>query len=109
MWLISSLKSAPYTLTFSFQGFNITHNASRIIAMTKPVYHAIVKHSARKPAIVFVPSRKQTRLTAIDILTFCAADTQPTRFLHVGEEALQPYVDKISDKVGQKFSIIKRR
>lgn len=81
------------------QGFNITHNASRIIAMAKPVYHAIVKHSPRKPVIVFVPSRKQTRLTAIDILTFCAADTQPARFLNVNEEDLEPYLEKLNDKV----------
>ena len=82
-----------------FQGFNITHNASRIVAMAKPVYHAIVRHSPRKPALVFVPSRKQTRLTAIDILTFCAADTQPTRFLHADEKDLEPYLEKFTDKV----------
>ncbi len=67
--------------------------------MAKPVYHAIVKHSAKRPAVVFVPSRKQTRLTAIDILTYCAADQQPTRFLHVKEEELKPYLEKINDKV----------
>lgn len=68
--------------------------------MAKPVYHAIMLHSPKKPVIVFVPSRKQTRLTAIDILTFCAADMQHNRFLHVSEEELQPYLEKIEDKVG---------
>ena len=63
------------------------------------MYHSIVKHSPKKPAIVFVPSRKQTRLTAVDILTYCAADQQPTRFLHVKEEELKPYLEKINDKV----------
>lgn len=48
--------------------------------MAKPVYHAITKHSPKKPVIVFVPSRKQTRLTAIDILTTCAADIQRQRW-----------------------------
>ena len=84
---------------FLLQGFNITHNASRIVAMAKPVYHAIMLHSPKKPVIVFVPSRKQTRLTAIDILTFCAADMQHNRFLHVNEDDLQPYLEKIDDKV----------
>ena len=69
------------------------------------MYHSIVKHSPKKPAIVFVPSRKQTRLTAIDILTYCAADQQPTRFLHVKEEELKPYMEKINDKV-RKFMYI---
>lgn len=41
----------------------MTHNASRIVSMAKPTYNAIVKHAPRKPVIVFVPSRKQTRLT----------------------------------------------
>lgn len=48
--------------------------------MAKPVYHSIVKHSPKKPIIVFVPSRKQTRLTAIDILTTCASDVQRQRY-----------------------------
>ena len=67
--------------------------------MAKPVYHAIKKHSSKKPVIVFVPSRKQTRLTAIDILTFCAADQQVEKFLHVTKQDLEPYLEKIIDKV----------
>ncbi|XP_064601354.1 U5 small nuclear ribonucleoprotein 200 kDa helicase-like [Liolophura sinensis] len=88
----------PIPLELHIQGFNITHNASRIIAMAKPTYQAILRHSPKKPVIVFVPSRKQTRLTAIDILTFCAADMQPSRFLHVPEQDLEPFLQKISDK-----------
>uniref|UniRef100_A0A2I2ZMB8 Helicase C-terminal domain-containing protein n=1 Tax=Gorilla gorilla gorilla TaxID=9595 RepID=A0A2I2ZMB8_GORGO len=65
--------------------------------MAKPVYHAITKHSPKKPVIVFVPSRKQTRLTAIDILTTCAADIQRQRFLHCTEKDLIPYLEKLSD------------
>ncbi|CAH1783166.1 unnamed protein product [Owenia fusiformis] len=88
----------PVPLELHIQGFNITHNASRIVAMGKPVYHAITKHSPKKPVVVFVPSRKQTRLTAIDILTFCAADMQPSRFLHVEESDLEPFLEKMTDK-----------
>ena len=67
--------------------------------MAKPAYHAVMKHSAKKPVLVFVPSRKQTRLTAIDMLTFAAADMHPNRFLHVTEKELEPYLEKIEDKV----------
>lgn len=88
----------PVPLELHIQGFNISHNASRIIAMAKPVYQAILRHSPKKPVIVFVPSRKQTRLTAIDILTFCAADIQPSQFLHVSETDLKPFLNKIADK-----------
>lgn len=74
--------------------------------MAKPSYQAIVRHSAKKPVIIFVPSRKQTKLTAIDILTCAAAEMQVgidektrSRFLHVQEEDLAPFLEKISDLV----------
>jgi pre-mRNA-splicing helicase BRR2 len=74
--------------------------------MGKPCYQAIVRYSPRKPVIVFVPSRKQTRITAIDVLTYAAAELQAvsdekvqSRFLHVPEEDLEPFLEKISDMV----------
>lgn len=73
----------------STQGFNVSHTQTRLLSMAKPVYHAIMKHSPSKPAVVFVPSRRQTRLTAIDILTFCAADVVPQR--SVGAMRSPPY------------------
>ncbi|KFM69174.1 U5 small nuclear ribonucleoprotein helicase, partial [Stegodyphus mimosarum] len=88
----------PVQLELHIQGFNITHNASRLLAMSKPVYQAITRLSPRKPVIVFVPSRKQSRLTAIDILTYCASEAQPARFLHCTDSDIQPFVDKIVDK-----------
>ena len=89
----------PVPLELHIRGFTITHTPSRLVAMIKPVYHSICKYSAQQPAIIFVPSRKQTRLTAVDLLTFCAADMQPQRFLHCAEEDLQPHLKHIKDKV----------
>ncbi|XP_039281589.1 putative U5 small nuclear ribonucleoprotein 200 kDa helicase [Nilaparvata lugens] len=88
----------PIPLELHVQGFNITHNASRLIAMAKPVYNAIVKHSPHRPAIVFVPSRKQARLTAIDLLTYAAAEGQPNRFFHAEEDDIKPFLDRMTDK-----------
>lgn len=67
--------------------------------MTKPVYNCILRYSPDNPVIVFVPTRKQAKLTAMDILTLTSADRKPTRFSHVNEEDLQPFVDRLSDKV----------
>lgn len=74
--------------------------------MAKPSYQAIIRHSPKKPVIIFVPSRKQTKLTAIDILTCAAAEMQSggdgkpyNRFLHVQEEDLAPFLEKITDLV----------
>lgn len=67
--------------------------------MGKQTYNAVLKYSLEKPVIIFVPSRKQARLTAIDLLTYTAADNQPNRFIHAEEDDIKPFVEKISDKV----------
>ncbi|KAK3540085.1 hypothetical protein QTP70_025649, partial [Hemibagrus guttatus] len=87
----------PVPLELHIQGFNVSHTQTRLLSMAKPVYHTIMKHSPSKPSLVFVPSRRQTRLTAIDILTFCAADVVPQRFLHCSEKELVPFLEKLSD------------
>eukprot|EP00442_Polarella_glacialis_P040119 CAMPEP_0115164844 /NCGR_PEP_ID=MMETSP0227-20121206/73256_1 /TAXON_ID=89957 /ORGANISM="Polarella glacialis, Strain CCMP 1383" /LENGTH=54 /DNA_ID=CAMNT_0002577237 /DNA_START=54 /DNA_END=215 /DNA_ORIENTATION=+ len=54
--------------------------------MSRPVYQSIKHYSPDKPVIVFVPDRKQARMTAIDLLLHAASDDKPKRFLHVSEE-----------------------
>ncbi|XP_065882563.1 U5 small nuclear ribonucleoprotein 200 kDa helicase-like [Dysidea avara] len=88
----------PVPLELHIQGYTVSYAPSRLIAMTKPVYSAICKYSPKKPVIVYVPSRKQTRLTAVDLLTFCAADLQPQQFLHCAEDDLANHVKYIKDK-----------
>ena len=79
----------PVPCELHINGFNLTHTASRLLGMARPTYNAITAHSPKKPVIVFVPSRKQTRLTAIDLLTFAAADNTPECFLHADVEDIQ--------------------
>uniref|UniRef100_A0A336M1D6 U5 small nuclear ribonucleoprotein 200 kDa helicase n=1 Tax=Culicoides sonorensis TaxID=179676 RepID=A0A336M1D6_CULSO len=88
----------PVPLELHIQGFNMTHNASRVAAMSKPVYNAITKYSPHKPVIVFVSSRKLARITAVDILTYCTAEQQPNRFFHADEEDIKPFLDRMEDK-----------
>ncbi|KAG8036648.1 hypothetical protein G9C98_003970 [Cotesia typhae] len=88
----------PVPLELHVQGINITHNASRLAAMAKPVYNAILRHAQKKPIIIFVPTRRQARLTAIDILTFAAAEGQPSKFFHAEEADIKPFLDRMSDK-----------
>ena len=38
--------------------------------MNKPAYAAIQVHSPVKPVLIFVSSRRQTRLTALDLITY---------------------------------------
>ena len=46
---------------------------------------AIKTHSPDKPVLVFVSSRRQTRLTALDLIAFLAAEDNPKQWLHMGE------------------------
>ncbi|CAH0388452.1 unnamed protein product [Bemisia tabaci] len=87
----------PIPLELHIQGFNITHNASRLIAMQRPVYNNIAKHSSDKPVIIFAPTRKQVRRTAISILTYAAAEGQPKRFFYAEDEDIKPFLARISD------------
>ncbi|EPB68732.1 Sec63 domain protein [Ancylostoma ceylanicum] len=78
----------PVPLELYIQGFNLSHTASRLAAMVRPVYQAISRHAGKlnpKPALVFVPGRRQSRSTAIDMLTMAHADGAPQRFLHISE------------------------
>lgn len=87
----------PVQLELHIQGFNMTHNASRLLAMAKPVCQGIARLSPRKPVIVFVPSRKQSRITCIELLTYSAANTGENSFLHVPLEDLKPFLEKMTD------------
>lgn len=80
------------------QSFTIPHFPSLMIAMSKPAYLAVVEYSPTKPVIIFVPSRRQCRLTVDDLLIHCSADEKPDRFLNIELEDLQPHLDHLNDK-----------
>ena len=42
--------------------------------MNKPAYNCIKKFSDGKPVLVFVSSRRQTRLTALDLIALAMHD-----------------------------------
>ncbi|KAJ3210004.1 DEIH-box ATPase [Dinochytrium kinnereticum] len=88
----------PVPLEIHIQGYNIPHFPSLMIAMTKPTFAAISQMAGKKPALVFVPSRKQCRLTAVELLTYCAADGEPDKFLHCKPEELKPHLESLTDK-----------
>jgi pre-mRNA-splicing helicase BRR2 len=65
-----SPKVRPWPLEIYFQSFDQSNFASRLMAMAKPAYTAVTKHMDGKNAIVYVPSRRQAQLTAIDLMTY---------------------------------------
>ena len=55
-------------------------------SMNRPTYLAIKSHSPEKPVIVFVASRRQTRLTAKDLINLCGMEDNPRRFVKFDSE-----------------------
>lgn len=66
-------------------------------SMNRPTFLAIKNHSPTKPVIVFVPSRRQTRLTAKDLINFCGMEENPRRYLHMDEDDLQLNLARVKD------------
>jgi len=44
-------------------------------SMNKPAYYHIKTYSNKKPVLIFVSSRRQTRLTALDLISFSVNQT----------------------------------
>ncbi|RFU79696.1 hypothetical protein TARUN_2522 [Trichoderma arundinaceum] len=88
----------PVPLELHIQSFSIPHFPSLMLAMAKPAYLAITQMSPDKPAMIFVPSRKQTRSTARDLLAACVADDDEDRFLHADVEQMRPLLDRVHEE-----------
>uniref|UniRef100_A0A1A9WJB5 U5 small nuclear ribonucleoprotein 200 kDa helicase n=1 Tax=Glossina brevipalpis TaxID=37001 RepID=A0A1A9WJB5_9MUSC len=87
----------PVPLQVHINGFSGKHYCPRMATMNRPTFQAIRSYSPTEPAIVFVSSRRQTRLTALDLITFVAGDENPKQFLHMPEHEMQQILQDIKD------------
>ncbi|XP_022736597.1 DExH-box ATP-dependent RNA helicase DExH14 isoform X2 [Durio zibethinus] len=88
----------PVPLEVHIQGYPGKYYSPRMTSMNKPAYAAICTHSPTKPVLIFVSSRRQTRLTALDLIQFAASDENPRQFLNMVEEALQMVLSQVTDQ-----------
>nr|KAJ3419799.1 activating signal cointegrator 1 complex subunit [Polyrhizophydium stewartii] len=98
----------PVPLEIYIDGYPGKHYCPRMISMNKPTYAAIMTHSPDKPVIVFVSSRRQTRLTAQDLITFCGNEDNPRRFLRMPEDEMEALLLNVKDaalKMALQFGI----
>ncbi|KAI8321181.1 Sec63-domain-containing protein [Martensiomyces pterosporus] len=98
----------PVPLEIHIQTSTVPHFASRMAALVAPTYRAVCGDptgSKRKrfPAIVFVPSRRQCRLVASELLTLAAADGVPSRFLRADPAVVEPIISHVSDRALREF------
>nr|GLL27460.1 DExH-box ATP-dependent RNA helicase DExH12-like [Ipomoea trifida] len=89
----------PVPLEIHIQGVDIANFEARMQAMTKPTYTAIVQHAKNgKPAIVYVPTRKHARLTAVDLMTYSSVDSgERPMFLSQSPNEVEPFVESIKE------------
>ncbi|PVH88595.1 Sec63-domain-containing protein [Cadophora sp. DSE1049] len=90
------VRSVP--LELHIQSFTVPHFPSLMLAMAKPTYSSILQMSPDKPAIVFVPSRKQARSTTRDLLLACVASDDEDRFLHTDVDQMKPLLERIGEE-----------
>eukprot|EP01027_Heterolobosea_sp_BB2_P026939 GEZU01042062.1.p1 GENE.GEZU01042062.1~~GEZU01042062.1.p1 ORF type:complete len:2174 (-),score=564.16 GEZU01042062.1:67-6525(-) len=87
----------PVALEVHIQGFPGRHYCPRMATMNKPAYAAIQMYSPTKPVLIFVSSRRQTRLTAVDLISYCAGDENPRKFLKMDEMELENILATVVD------------
>lgn len=75
----------PVPLEVHISGYPGKHYCPRMATMNKPTFNAIKTHSPTKPVLVFVSSRRQTRLTALELISFLAAEDNPKQWMHMPE------------------------
>nr|GMD43550.1 DExH-box ATP-dependent RNA helicase DExH12-like [Ipomoea batatas] len=89
----------PVPLEIHIKSIDIANFEARMQAMTKPTYTAIVQHAkSGKPAIVYVPTRKHARLTAVDLMTYSSLDSgERPMFLSESANELEPFIEGIKE------------
>ncbi|EWC44224.1 putative helicase mug81 [Drechslerella stenobrocha 248] len=88
----------PVPLETYIDGFPEKQGFCPLMAsMNRPAFLAIKSHSPTKPVIIFVASRRQTRLTAKDLIAFCGLEDNPRRFLNLDEDDLIGVLSRVRD------------
>uniref|UniRef100_A0A182QHM2 Activating signal cointegrator 1 complex subunit 3 n=1 Tax=Anopheles farauti TaxID=69004 RepID=A0A182QHM2_9DIPT len=87
----------PVPLSVHIQGFPGKHYCPRMATMNRPAFQAIRQYSPCTPALIFVASRRQTRLTALDLISFLAGEDNSKQFLHTSEEEMDQIVQNVRD------------
>ena len=87
----------PIPMEVHISGFAGRHYCPRMATMNKPCYSAIKEHSPTKPVIIFVASRRQTRLTALDLINYAAGDENPGAYLGCSDQYAESVASTLSD------------
>ncbi|KAL3148608.1 hypothetical protein ABBQ38_014036 [Trebouxia sp. C0009 RCD-2024] len=87
----------PVPLEIHIQGFDITNLDARMQAMARPCYSALTNHAADKPTIVFVPSKRHARQTAVDLWAYASAEGKGDKFLQAQLSDIEALVERVRE------------
>ena len=87
----------PVPLEVHISGFPGKHYCPRMATMNRPTFQAIRQHAPCSPSLVFVSSRRQTRLTALDLIAYLAAEDNPKQWLHMPDDEMDNILENIKD------------
>ena len=91
----------PVPLECHIQGYSGKFYCPRMATMNKPAYAAIQTHSPGKPVLIFVSSRRQTRITANDLITHAVADDKSKQLLNMEDFELEDVLEDVHDSALQ--------
>jgi activating signal cointegrator complex subunit 3 len=88
----------PVPVEIHFKGFAEKNYCPRMNTMNKPAYNDIKKFSDGAPVLIFVSSRRQTRLTALDLISLAANEySGRSPFCKVSDEELTEVINTVQD------------
>ena len=90
----------PCPVTVHIEGFSEKKYCPRMGTMNQPCFNAIINFSDKKPVLIFVSSRRQTRLTALDLIALAANNSIGLRnpFLRISEQEMNKILECVQDE-----------
>ncbi|KAF7284822.1 hypothetical protein GWI33_021579 [Rhynchophorus ferrugineus] len=88
----------PVPLEIHIQGFDVKHYCPRMAAMNKSVYQAICQYAPDSSSLIFVSSRKQTRITGYEMMKFLMSENNPQKWMHCNPYELENVKAKLIDQ-----------
>uniref|UniRef100_A0A0N4UZQ9 Activating signal cointegrator 1 complex subunit 3 n=1 Tax=Enterobius vermicularis TaxID=51028 RepID=A0A0N4UZQ9_ENTVE len=88
----------PVPVEVHIAGFPGQYYCPRMALMNKPAFKAIKTFSPDKPVLIFVASRRQTRLTAMAFVSQLVAEENPRQWLNADIQELEEIAQTLKDE-----------
>ncbi|XP_056637201.1 activating signal cointegrator 1 complex subunit 3-like isoform X1 [Diorhabda sublineata] len=88
----------PVPLEIHLQGFNVKHFCPRMAAMNKPCYQAICQYANDSSALIFVASRKQTRITGYELMKLLLSEGNQQKWLRCHPDEIEEAKYRLVDQ-----------